>query len=112
MKRTSVVFATVTAAALVGGAAFFATQSEPTAERPTATAAANLQTQVFRVEQMTCATCPIAVRTAMAGVVGVASVDVNFETRTATVVFDPAVATPDQIANASTNAGFPASPAS
>jgi mercuric ion binding protein len=81
-------------------------------EPATATAAANLQTQVFRVEQMTCATCPIAVRTAMAGVTGVASVDVDFAARTATVVFDPAVATPTQIAAASTNAGFPASPVS
>ena len=70
-------------------------------------ASASLQTTVFRVEQMTCATCPIAVKTAMAGVKGVSSVEVNFDAKTATVAFDPTVATAAQIAAASTNAGYP-----
>jgi mercuric ion binding protein len=42
---------------------------------------------------------------------GVKSVTVDFNAKTATVVFDPALATPDQIAKASSDAGYPARPA-
>lgn len=66
------------------------------------------ETRTFAIENMTCATCPITVRKAMQGVKGVKSVDVDFEAKTATVVFDPAITTPDAIARASTNAGYPA----
>ncbi len=65
------------------------------------------RTQVFAVEGMTCATCPIAVKQAMASVDGVKSVSVDFDRKRATVVFDAARATPDAIARAATNAGFP-----
>jgi mercuric ion binding protein len=72
-----------------------------------ATAQGGDRTQMFAVEGMTCATCPIAVKQAMASVDGVRSVTVDFEARRATVVFDAARATPDAIARAATNAGFP-----
>lgn len=65
------------------------------------------RTQVFVVEGMTCATCPIAVKQAMASVAGVRSVSVDFDTKRATVVFDAARATPDAIAWAATDAGYP-----
>ena len=41
---------------------------------------------------------------------GVKSVEVDFPSKTATVVFDPAVATVEDIAAASANAGYPAEP--
>lgn len=85
-------------------------ESDSTTIMPNATT--NVQTKVFRVEQMTCATCPIAVKAAMGAVKGVTSVEVDFNAKTATVTFDPAVATTAQIAAASTNAGYPATPAS
>jgi periplasmic mercuric ion binding protein len=66
------------------------------------------ETRTFTIEKMTCAACPITVRKAMQSVKGVKSVDVDFTAKTATVVFDPAVTTPDAIAQASTNAGYPA----
>jgi mercuric ion binding protein len=50
------------------------------------------------------------VRKAMERVEGVKSVSVNFEAKTATVIFDPAIATPEKIGAAATNAGYPASP--
>jgi len=81
-------------------------------EAPEATAAASERTVTFTVEKMTCAACPITVRQAMQKVEGVKSVTVDFEARTATVVFDPAVTTPDQIGAASADAGYPATPAS
>jgi mercuric ion binding protein len=63
------------------------------------------------VENMTCALCPVTVRTAMERVPGVKSVAVDFKAKTATVVFDPSVTTVEAIAAASTNAGYPARPA-
>jgi mercuric ion binding protein len=57
---------------------------------------------------MTCATCPISVRKAMLRVDGVKSVDVDFDAKTAVVVYDPAVTAPAEIAAASTAVGYPA----
>lgn len=111
MKRM-LMFGVGAVVVLVAIAAVWADRSAPVQEPTAPAVAANLETKVFRVEQMTCATCPITVKTAMAAVKGVTSVDVDFDTKTATVAFDPAVATPAQIAAASTNAGYPASVAS
>lgn len=72
---------------------------------------ATKQTLTLTVEKMTCALCPVTVRKAIEGVNGVKSVAVDFNKKTATVVFDPSVATPDQISAASRNAGYPATPA-
>ncbi len=71
-------------------------------------AEANEQTQTFSIEKMTCAACPITVTQAMKKVTGVKIVDIDFTAKTATIVFDPAVTTVDEIAQASTNAGYPA----
>lgn len=66
-------------------------------------------TTSFAVEKMTCATCPISVKKAMKRVDGVIFVDIDFETKIATVVYDPTKTTPSQIAAASTGVGYPAS---
>jgi mercuric ion binding protein len=63
---------------------------------------------VFAVENMTCALCPITVRSAMQRVQGVTSVAIDTDAMTAIVVYDPAQATADAIAAASANAGYPA----
>jgi len=67
------------------------------------------RTITMNVENMTCAVCPVTVRTAMAAVPGVKDVKVDFANKTAVVVFDDAQATTDGIAEASRLAGFPAS---
>lgn len=67
-----------------------------------------LHTATFAVEKMTCATCPITVKTAIQRVEGVRSVDVDFEAKTATVTFDATIVAPAQIAQASLGAGYPA----
>lgn len=66
------------------------------------------RTVVFAVENMTCALCPITVKTAMERVAGVRSVVIDFDAKTATVVFDPASSTEDAIAAAAANVGYPA----
>jgi mercuric ion binding protein len=44
----------------------------------------------------------------MEGVAGVRSVEIDFNARTATVIFDPAATSAEVIATASANAGYPA----
>ena len=74
------------------------------------TALAAERTVTFAVDNMTCASCPYIVKTSMAAVPGVSTVAVSFEAKTATVTFDDAQTTPDAIAAASMNAGYPARP--
>jgi mercuric ion binding protein len=71
-------------------------------------APATVQTRTFAIGKMTCATCPIAVKTAMSRVAGVKTVKVNFGAKIAVVTYDATVTTPAKIAAASTGVGFPA----
>lgn len=107
MKRPLVI--PVAAALLSIGAALAMTPLSQASAQST-TVAAETVTQTFAIENMTCAMCPITVRKAMEGVEGVRSVDVDFEAKTATAVFDPRTTTAADIAAASTNAGYPAKP--
>ncbi|KQN25800.1 hypothetical protein ASE86_06245 [Sphingomonas sp. Leaf33] len=75
---------------------------------PTAAVAAPERSTSFKVGNLTCPTCPIAVKTAMSRVPGVSRVTVDFTTKVATVTYDPARATPTAIAAASTKVGYPA----
>ena len=61
----------------------------------------------LEVKNMTCAACPITVRKALERVPGVKSIKVDFASRTATVGYDPARATPEAIMKATADAGFP-----
>ncbi len=74
------------------------------------TAQTNEVTQTFAVENMTCPACPFTVKKAMARVDGVKSVTVDFDAKTATADFDPSVTTAQEIAAASANVGYPATP--
>lgn len=85
------------------------TIATPAASQSASTQAVQDQTETFAIQNMTCALCPITVRKAMDGVAGVKSVKIDFDAKTATVVFDPAVTNAAAIAAASTNAGYPAS---
>jgi mercuric ion binding protein len=62
----------------------------------------------FDVPGMTCALCPLTVKAAMIGVEGVQSVEVDFDSLSATVIFDPALTDAAAIAEASAQAGYPA----
>ena len=107
MKRTAAVLvalASIGAAGLGGSHVLSNAMTANAAE----SASVAQQTRTFAIRNMTCALCPITVRTAMEAVEGVESVQIDLDTKTAAVVFDPAITTPDQIARASTNAGYPA----
>ncbi len=71
-----------------------------------------VQTVSMNIEKMTCALCPITVRKAMERVDGVQDVEVDFDTKTATVTFDDTKTTAADVAQASTDVGYPATPVS
>lgn len=68
------------------------------------------QTVSLRIEKMTCALCPITVRKAMERTDGVQEVKVNFDTKIAVVTFDDSKTTAADVAQASTDVGYPATP--
>jgi mercuric ion binding protein len=109
MKRTMMISAAIFGLAVTGlvSAGSFIPSSIMLASAQAATAE---QQQIFAIENMTCALCPLTVKTAMEGVSGVKSVAVDFEAKTATVVYDSSVATAEAIAAASTNVDYPAAP--
>ena len=67
------------------------------------------ETVTLAVEGMTCPVCPITVRTALERVPGVKNAEVDLDTQSATVVFDPVTANVEALTAATTNAGFPSS---
>ena len=69
--------------------------------------AADPQTVVLDVQNMTCELCPITVKKALDAVPGVASTNVDLAKKTATVRYDPERASVTALVNATTNAGYP-----
>lgn len=63
----------------------------------------------FSVSNMTCALCPITVKSAISQVPGVIEVEVDQDRAQAKVRYDDTQAMTDAIAAAATNAGYPAS---
>ena len=98
--------------AVFGAAAAGSGSTQANAESTPAVAeteiSATLEKAEFSVENMTCATCPVTVCKAMQRVEGVYSVEVDYQTKTATVEYDPALTTPADIAAAPTGNGYPA----
>jgi mercuric ion binding protein len=71
-----------------------------------ANAAENV-TAVLDVPGMTCKFCPITIRKALEKVPGVVEVKATFDTKTATVTFDPAKTNIETLIKTTTNAGYP-----
>ena len=74
---------------------------------PLAALAGKPVTLVLEVPGMTCGTCPITVRKALERVPGVLQARADFDTKTATVTYDPDKATPKALTQATANAGYP-----
>jgi mercuric ion binding protein len=84
---------------LLGIALLWLSSSAATAEERTITLA---------IDRMTCALCPITVEKAIERVEGVEQVSIDYGTKRATVRYDDAVTSVENVAEASTNAGYPA----
>lgn len=71
---------------------------------------AALKTVALKVPGMTCAACPITVRTALSRVGGVEQVEVNFSKKLATVRYDDTKTTVAALQKATADAGYPSKP--
>lgn len=71
-----------------------------------ATAAEN-KIVTLDVPGMTCKFCPITIRKALEKIPGVTEVKSEFETKTATVTFDPAITNIETLTKTTANAGYP-----
>ncbi len=67
------------------------------------------QTVKLSVPGMTCASCPYMVKQAISTVDGIKSVEATMEDRSATVVFDDALTSVDEIKQATAGIGYPSS---
>lgn len=65
------------------------------------------QSVTLTVENMTCAMCPITVRKSLEKVDGVVTATADYNTKTATVTFDPRKTTLKALTQATTHAGYP-----
>ena len=65
------------------------------------------KTVTLLVPGMTCATCPITVKRALAKVAGVTKIEVSYERREAVVTFDDARTSLPALIEATTKAGYP-----
>lgn len=76
---------------------------------PTAQAAESV-TVVLDVPGMTCNVCPITIRKALEQVPGVIEAKSDYESKSASVVFDPAQTDVAALTAATANAGYPSTP--
>ena len=67
------------------------------------------QTVTLAVPGMTCAACPITVKTALTKVDGVTKAEVSFENREAIVTFDDTKTNAPALTKATEDAGYPSS---
>jgi len=101
------IFVILTIAGITLGGTLFATNSQ-TEQQSQNTNVTKEQTVTYDIKNMTCKMCPITVRRAMKQVNGVVSASSDFDNKTATVIFDPTKTNATEVAEASTNAGYPA----
>lgn len=65
------------------------------------------KTVTLSIPTMTCPVCPITVKKSLEKISGVSKVNVDFETKTAIVIFDPQKVEIKELTKATTDAGFP-----
>lgn len=75
------------------------------------TALATDKAVTLKVDNMSCASCPLMVRGSLAKVPGVERVTVSYSEQSASVTYDDARTTPAALVEATTKAGYPSHPA-
>ena len=65
------------------------------------------KTVTLDVKNLTCELCPVTVKKALEKTPGVAKAQIDFAKKTATVTFDPDVATVAALTHSTANAGYP-----
>lgn len=67
----------------------------------------NTQSVTLDMQNMTCAMCKITIKKALQGVDGVQKVNVNYDNKTAAVIFNPKKTNIEALIKATTNTGYP-----
>ena len=75
---------------------------------PSGTNLASAALAEYQIEKMTCGSCIGNIETALVGLGGVGSVDINLTSNRGRVTYDPTVLDSQSIAEAITAAGYPA----
>jgi mercuric ion binding protein len=82
----------------------------PAAHAETAVAQPNRQqTVTLNMENMTCAMCTVTIKKALQKVEGVQEVTVDYDLKTATIIFDSQKTDSAALIKATTDAGYPGS---
>lgn len=68
----------------------------------------NNQSVTLGMQNMTCAMCQFTIKKALQGVEGVKEASVDYDSKTASVVFDPQKTSIEALIKATTAAGYPA----
>ena len=68
----------------------------------------NSQSVTLAMQNMTCAMCKFTIKKALESVDGVQQVSVDYDSKTASVTFDPQKTSSEALIKATTNAGYPA----
>ncbi len=74
----------------------------------TSSAWADMRSVTLSVPSMNCSMCPVTVRKALERVDGVEQADVDYETRSAVILYDDQKTSVDQLTKATSDAGYPA----
>jgi len=67
-----------------------------------------IQSVLLDMQNMTCAMCKFTIKKALQGVEGVEEADVDYDSKTASVTFNPQKTSVDALIKATTDAGYPA----
>jgi periplasmic mercuric ion binding protein len=68
----------------------------------------NSQSVTLELQNMTCAMCKFTIKKALLGVDGVEEANVDYDTKTAKITFDPQKTSNAALIKATTDAGYPA----
>lgn len=68
----------------------------------------NSQSVTLAIQNMTCAMCKFTIKKALLNVMGVQEVSVDYDSKTASVTFDPQKTSSEALIKATTDAGYPA----
>ena len=66
------------------------------------------QSVILDMQNMTCALCKFTIKKALQGVEGVEKANVDYDSKTASVTFNPQKTSVDALIKATTDAGYPA----
>lgn len=82
----------------------------PTGKALSKESVTNTKEAIFKVEGMTCGTCPLTIKTALKRLDGVVKANVSYEDKEAKVSYEEGKVTVDEIVRTIENAGFKAIP--